>query len=139
MDFSILKSDEKIKPLSNYMNPSPNKNDDNNKSQKSIPFSINEKDFKKENNINFKENATEQFINNNQGSSLGHRFSSYEPSKLIEKSEQIQSNSNENPLGEKGAKFNLEGVVFKTENEFIQQDSCKICENDISDKKNWFF
>lgn len=139
MDFSILKSDEKIKPLSNYLNPSPNKNDEINKSQKSIPFVINEKDLKKENSVNFKENATDQFINNNQGLSLGHRFSSYEPSKLIEKNEQISSKNIENPLGEKGAKFNLEGVFFINESQFIQQDTCKICENDTNDKKNWFF
>lgn len=137
MDFSVLKSEEKIKPFTNYIGPS---------QQKFSPTSPFNKEAELKNEILFKENQTlieypKEKSYNNVNVPIESRFSSYDINlKLGDKTGQA-ARSNENLMGEKGVKINLTDIIFKNENEFTSQDICKICELSLSklsgDKKNW--
>jgi hypothetical protein len=143
MDFSVLKSEEKIKPFANYTNPSPIKND---KSQKySIPFlhtGVEKINFK-ENNGKTQDGPEKSYTNNTMNTLENNKLSSFDLNKI---SDRNGGNgivkSSENLMGEKGAKINDNDVVFKNENEYTLQEICRICENDFvktaSEKKNWF-
>lgn len=135
MDFSILKSEEKIKALPNYLGLTPSKPDEKNKGFKhSTPAFCQEDNILKNDQMSFKEPIAES-NNHKDIMSMGNtRFSSYS-SKVPEGLGKIE---NENPLGERGSKLVCDNVIFKNENEFIFQNTCRICENETNEKRNWY-
>ena len=142
MDFSVLKSEEKIKPFANYMSPSSMKGEKNEKPQKFSGSGSVEKINFKENNGKSEEPHEKSYSNHVLMTPENNKLSSYDMNKISDRNT-MTGPKNENLMGEKGAKIIDNDTVFKNENEYTMQDICRICENDLvktgNEKKNWFF